>query len=209
MSAGLFATAGTCAWTEAWIYLVLQFSFSGGLAVWLKRNNPALLMDRMTFLKSSARSWDKVIVWTMTILFIPYLLLPGLDAVRYEWSSVPPVLQVLAFTGIVLAYALIAWVMRENSHLSRIVEIQKEKDHRVVTTGPYQFVRHPMYVGAIAIFACLPLALGSLWALVPAAALTGLLVVRTSLEDKMLRNELEGYQDYSMEVRYRLAPGIW
>ena len=209
LSATFFGTAGTLNWPEAWLYMIVQFSFSATTAVWLKRNDPELLKDRMTFLKSSARTWDKVILWIMTVVAIPYMLLPGLDAVRYQWSSVPLVFKVVAFAGVAMAFLLIAWVMRENTYLSRIVEIQEERGHTPITTGPYQWVRHPMYVGVIIIFVCIPLALGSLWALIPAALLTALIVVRTHFEDKTLREELEGYKDYSVNVPYRLVPGIW
>jgi len=209
MCAAFFGTAGTLNWPEAWLYMILQFSFSAAMAVWLKRNDPELLKDRMTFLKSSAMSWDKVILWIMTIVSIPYILLPGLDAVRYQWSSVPPVFKVIAFAGVAASFLLIFWVMRENTYLSRIVEVQKERGHSVITTGPYRFVRHPMYVGVIIIFVCIPLALGSLWTLIPAVLLTALIVIRTHLEDKTLQEELEGYKDYSVKVPHRIVPGIW
>ena len=209
MSVAFFGTAGTLAWPEAWLYMILQFSFSATMAVWLKRNDPELLKDRMTFLKSSARSWDKVILWILTIVSIPYILLPGLDTVRYQWSSVPSVFKVVGFAGVAGAFLLIFWVMRENTYLSRIVEVQKERGHTVITAGPYQWVCHPMYVGVITIFFCIPLALGSLWTLIPAAMLIVLLVVRTRFEDKTLHAELEGYKEYSVKVPYRLVPGIW
>ena len=163
----------------------------------------------MALLKSSVRGWDKAILSVSAVLCVPYLLLPGLDAVRYQWSSVPLVVKVLGFAGIAAVFLLIAWVMRENTYLSRIVEIQKDRGHTVITTGPYQWVRHPMYVGVIILFVCLPLALGSLWSLIPAVLLITLIVVRTHFEDKTLREELEGYKDYSVKVAHRLVPGIW
>ena len=99
--------------------------------------------------------------------------------------------------------------MRENTFLSRIVEIQKERGHRVITTGPYQYVRHPMYFGVIVLFFCIPVALGSLWSLIPSAALTLLVLIRTVLEEKTLHEELEGYNSYAEKVRYKIVPGIW
>ncbi|UCE54511.1 MAG: isoprenylcysteine carboxylmethyltransferase family protein [Desulfobacterales bacterium] len=209
MSAAFFGSAGTFDWPEAWLYMIFQFSFSAAFAVWLKKNNPDLLKDRMTFLKSSARGWDKAILWISTVVFIPYLFLPGLDAIRYQWSSVPLFVKVFGFIGIVANLLLISWVMRENTYLSRVVEIQKERGHRVITTGPYQYIRHPMYVGVIILFFCIPLALGSLLTLIPGTLLTALIVIRTHFEDKTLRSELEGYKAYSQRVTYRLVPGIW
>jgi len=209
LAAAFFGTAGTFVWPEAWLYLTLQFSFSATLAVWLSRNDPELLRNRMRLFTSSARSWDKVVLWISTIICVPFLLLPGLDAVRYRWSSVPWLCKVLAFAGIGSALLLIAWVMRENTYLSRFVEIQKERGHKVITTGPYQWVRHPMYVGVILILVCFPLALGSLWTLVPAFLLIVVLIIRTHLEDKTLQEELAGYKEYARIVVYRLVPGLW
>jgi protein-S-isoprenylcysteine O-methyltransferase Ste14 len=209
LGAALFGTAGTLKWVEGWAYLLLQTLFSLLAAFWLKRNNPDLLRERMTFLKKTGKSWDKVIVLAMSVTFIPYLVLAGLDGGRYHWSHVPPAAQLAGFAGIVLAFILFFQVMRVNTYLSRIVEIQKERGHRVVTTGPYRYVRHPMYASATVLFLCIPLALGSLWALVPGGFLVVLIVVRTYLEDRTLHRELAGYDAYAQRVRYRLIPGIW
>ena len=99
--------------------------------------------------------------------------------------------------------------MKENTYLSRIVEIQKERGHSVITTGPYKYVRHPMYVGVIIMFFFTPLALGSIYGLIPALLLIGLIVIRTYKEDKMLHRELQGYREYAEKTPYRLLPGIW
>jgi len=163
----------------------------------------------MVFLKGETRGWDRIIIIVSTILFVPYLLLPGFDAVRYQWSSVPLPVSVAGFAGVIVSLLLFFAVLRENTYLSRFVEIQKEKGHKVITTGPYRYVRHPMYAGLILLLYSLPLALGSLWTLVPASVLTVIFVIRTYLEDQTLREELEGYQAYSARVKYRLLPGIW
>jgi protein-S-isoprenylcysteine O-methyltransferase Ste14 len=128
---------------------------------------------------------------------------------RYQWSAVPIAVQVAAFACIVLSLLLIYWVMLENPFLSRVVEVQTERSHRVVTSGPYRYVRHPMYSGIIVLFVCIPLALGSFWSLIPAAILVLLILVRTLLEEKTLRTELEGYKAYAERVRYRVLPGVW
>ena len=163
----------------------------------------------MAFLKPTAKAWDKVILLISTIAFIPYLILPGLDGVRFQWSSVPLIVKAVGFIGIILSFMLVFWVMRENTFLSLIVEIQKERGHKVITTGPYQYVRHPMYFGVIVLFFSIPVALGSLWGLIPSGALTLLILIRTVLEDKTLREELEGYNSYTEKVRYKIIPGIW
>jgi protein-S-isoprenylcysteine O-methyltransferase Ste14 len=207
--AAFFGSAGTLAWPEAWLYIIIQYSFSTIFAIWLKKYNPELLRDRMAFLKPAAKRWDKAILLISTVVFVPYLILPGLDAVRFQWSSVPPLIKIVSFVGIILSYILLFWVMRENSYLSRIVEIQTERGHRVITTGPYQYVRHPMYFGVIVLFNSIPVALGSLWTLIPSSVLTLLILIRTYLEDKTLREELEGYNSYAEKVKYKIIPGIW
>ena len=209
MSAAFFGSAGTVAWPQAWIYMIIQFSFWLVTALWLKKHNPQLLKDRMVFLKPATRGWDKAIIMTSTAVFVPYLLLPGLDAVRCEWSSVPVLVSVFAYAGVMVSLLLFFAVLRENAYLSRFVEVQKERGHKVVTTGPYRYVRHPMYVGLILLLYSIPVALGSLWTLVPASVLTFLFVIRTHFEDKTLHEELDGYKAYSGKVKYRLFPGLW
>jgi protein-S-isoprenylcysteine O-methyltransferase Ste14 len=209
MSAAFFGSAGTIAWSRAWLYMIIQFSFWTVTGLWLKKHNPQLLKERMVFLKRDTKGWDKIIIVVSTLLFIPYLLLPGLDAVRYQWSSVPGPVSAVGYAGVTLSLLLFFAVLRENAYLSRFVEVQKEKGHKVITAGPYRYVRHPMYVGLIILLYSLPVALGSLWTLIPASILTLIFVIRTYLEDKTLRRELEGYEAYSAKVRYRLLPGIW
>jgi protein-S-isoprenylcysteine O-methyltransferase Ste14 len=209
MAVLLFASAGTLKWGEAWLYLLMQGSMSTRLAFWLLKHNPDLLKQRMTFLKPSAKDWDKVIVILSTVMVVPLYCLPGLDAVRNQWSHLPFMLQCAGFMGIFLSFALIQWVMRSNPYLSRIVEIQKERGHHVITTGPYRYVRHPMYAGVIVWLMCFPLALGSWTTFIPSVYLVGLMVVRTGLEDRTLHEELDGYATYARKVRYRLIPGIW
>ena len=163
----------------------------------------------MKFLKKSAKGWDKTIVIIGTIAFIPLLILPGLDAIRYQWSQVSIFLKIAGFAGVFTSFFLVFWVIRENRYLTRIVEIQEDRGHKVITTGPYQYVRHPMYVGVIIFVICLPLALGSLIALFISTLIILVFLIRTSLEDKTLQKELSGYKEYAEQVRYRLIPGIW
>ena len=209
MSAAFFGSAGTLAWFQAWLYIVIQFSFWTVTAVWMKKHNPELLKDRMAFLKRSAKGWDKIIIVTSTAVFVPYLLLPGLDAVRYRWSSVPLAIVVLGFVGVIFALFVMAWVIRVNAYLTRFVEVQRERGHKVITSGPYRYVRHPMYASLIILLYSIPVALGSLWTLIPASILTLLFVIRTYFEDQTLHEDLEGYNSYSTKVKYRLLPGVW
>lgn len=128
----------------------------------------------------------------------------ALDAVRYRWSHVPLTLNALGFAGIAFSLTVIFIVMRENAYLSRTVQV--ESGQNVVTTGPYRIVRHPMYVGFITMFFCIPLALGSFYALVPATLFAASLVIRTHFEDEEPRKELKGYKEYAEKTRYRLIP---
>lgn len=204
-----FGTAGTFSWPEAWIFIGIQFSWSTVHAIWLMKHNPELLKDRMAIVKKSTKSWDRLIQIVSTPFFLAFLVIPGLDAVRFQWSNVPANVKIICFSLAVGAFIWISWVMRENTYLSRVVEIQKERGHKVITTGPYKFVRHPMYVATLVLFFCLPPALGSLYGLIPAFFAAVMVIIRTHLEDKTLHRELEGYSDFAQKTRFRLIPGIW
>lgn len=179
------------------------------MVVWLRKHNPELLKVRMELWKRMAKPWDKAIVVLFIADSIPLFVLPGLDAIRYQWSHVPLPIKILGFAVMLVSSGLIFWVLKTNPYSSAAVEVQRERGHKPITTGPYRFVRHPMYVGAILWFISTPLALGSLITLIPATILALLIVLRTYLEDKTLHEELEGYAAYTQTVKYRLIPGIW
>ena len=204
-----FVPAGTMRWPEAWIYISIQFFFSTAMAAWLKKNNPDLLRERLTLVKHSAKDWDKVILGISTVVFIPYILIPGFDAIRYRWSEVPFYLKLVGFAGTLLSLMTVFCIMRVNTFLSRFAEIQKDRGHRVITEGPYRFIRHPMYATIIVLIISIPLLLGSLWSLIPGGVMIVLIIIRTALEDRMLLAELEGYRSYADKVQYRLLPGLW
>ena len=203
-----FGSAGTFNWPEAWFFLFLYAVAVIGIVRWLKKHSPELLKERMSRRKD-AKTWDKIILILYSLLVMMMLAVAGLDAIRYQWTHVPPVLKVLGFLGFIPAYMLIFWTMTQNRYLSEVVRIQKERGHEVCTTGPYRYVRHPMYVGVIIFVLCLPLALGSFFALILSAAIIFVFLIRTSLEDNTLQKELPGYKEYAEQVRYRLIPGLW
>ena len=206
----IFVPAGTFKWPEAWIFLLLYFSSVVVMVIWLKKNDPELLKERMTAKKKkNVKGWDRAIMFAYTLLILVLIVLAGLDAVRFHWSQVPLVIKVIGFLGFIPAMSIVTWTMKENTYLSEMVRIQEERGYQVCTTGPYQYVRHPMYVGVIIFLLCLPLALGSLYALIPAFVTVILFFFRTALEDKTLHNELPGYKEYAEKVRYRLIPGVW
>ena len=144
-----------------------------------------------------------------SIMLLPLVILPGLDAIRFQWSSVPVAVKIVAFIGFFPAMGACFWAMKENAYLSDVVRIQEDRGHEVCTTGPYRYVRHPLYAGVILIMVCLPLFLGSLFSLIPASFIMILFIIRTALEDKTLQKELPGYKEYAQKVRYRLVPGVW
>ena len=206
--AALFLPAGRLDWWAGWAFLIAFFGATIILSLWMRRIDPALMEERSRTAEN-VKSWDKVIMGVYTVLLFVMLMVAGLDAGRFGLSDMPAALRALGWLGLLTAYALVWWVMASNPFLSEMVRIQDERGHVVVTTGPYNFVRHPMYVGTITAIFCIPLVLGSFWALIPAVLIDILFVVRTAMEDRTLMEELPGYKEYASRIRYRLFPGIW
>jgi len=206
--AAIFVPAGTLKWTEAWLFIILYAAAVTAAIFWMKKKAPGLLKERMRR-KKDVKRWDKIFMAFYSTFLLVILILPGLDAVRFQWSNVPLFAKVLAFIGYIPGSGLAFWAMRENAFLSNVVRIQEDRGHTVCTTGPYKYVRHPMYVGVILIMVCFPFSLGSLYTLIPAAIIIVLFFIRTALEDRTLLQELPGYKEYARKVRYRLIPGLW
>ncbi len=204
----LFIPAGRLDWLEAWLFLAFFFGFMLILYAWMRRRDPELVAERQHSGPNVER-WDQIIMGIYTVVLITVPIVASLDAVRFGWSSPPLHLRLLGWLGLVVSLSLVWWTMAANTYLSEQVRIQEERGHQVVTAGPYRYVRHPMYVGVILAFLSLPLALGSLWALVPGATCAALFVIRTALEDRTLLQKLPGYREYAERVRYRLIPGVW
>lgn len=171
----------------------------------MKKNNPELIQRRSQFIPE--RGWDIAINAIAGIMAIALYVVAALDAVRFGWLLVSIELKALGFIGIILSMIMLFFVMKENPFLFRIVKVQKGQT--VVTTGPYSIVRHPMYIAVIIQFSAIPLALGSLYALIPAMIMNILIVIRTYLEDKTLHKELKGYKAYAKKTPYKLLPFIW
>jgi protein-S-isoprenylcysteine O-methyltransferase Ste14 len=207
----LFAPAGTLRWPEAWGVMGMWTVWAILITSWLARHDPALLEERLNPrpIQKGQKRWDKVFVLAAFPLGIALIVLPGLDAVRFHWTEVPPLAKGIGFAALIPAALLFFLVLRENTYLSRVVKIDRERGHKVITTGPYASVRHPMYVSAILFYFGWSLALGSLLTLLAGALLSALMVVRTYLEDRTLHEELPGYREYAQRTRYRLVPGVW
>jgi protein-S-isoprenylcysteine O-methyltransferase Ste14 len=204
LAAMFFLTAGTIRYWEAWAFMVVLLVPASLYATHLLRHNPALLERRLKTREKEPQ--QKKIVAISIVALLATFLLPGLDK-RLALSSVPIWLVIAADVVILLGYLLFVLTLNENEYAARTVEV--EHGQRVITSGPYSVVRHPMYLGAALIYAAAPLALGSYWALIPAAVFPALLVARILNEEQVLLRDLDGYADYCKTVRRRLLPGIW
>jgi protein-S-isoprenylcysteine O-methyltransferase Ste14 len=205
----LFGAAGTLLWPAAWAFLVLIFGAGLLITRVLAQHDPALLEERMKpIVQKDQPRWDRILLPILIVLWIGWLALMGFDA-RYGWSAMPVWLQWIGAAGVALAMWIWFLIFRENTFLAPVVKIQKERGHKVIASGPYAIVRHPMYATALLLFAASTLMLGSWYGFAAALALAILLIVRTALEDRELKRGLPGYTDYAARVRYRLVPLVW
>jgi protein-S-isoprenylcysteine O-methyltransferase Ste14 len=204
----LFVCAWKWDWWNAWVYLILYLVYLAFNAFILLRKHKDLVEERSQ-VGEGAKSWDKIIGIITGIGGFVCLILAGLDE-RFSWAgSIPFMVQVGAYVLLGLSYPLFTWAMVSNKFFSTIVRIQKDRGHTVQTGGPYRFVRHPGYASLLVSYIAIPIALGSWWACIPMGLLLINLLIRTSLEDRTLQNELDGYDNYAQRVRFRLIPGIW
>ena len=206
----LFIPAGTVSWLAGWVYIALLCGVTLLVVPMLARNDPELLKERMSSpIQRNQPLWDKVFLPVFLLLFVAWLILMPLDAVRFGWSDVPVWLQVLGALGIMLSFYGWYLTFRENAYLYPVVKIQEEQGQRVVTTGPYRYVRHPMYSCSLIFFPATALLLGSWLGLLLSLVLIALIILRTALEDRFLRSGLADYTKYAETVKYRLIPRVW
>jgi protein-S-isoprenylcysteine O-methyltransferase Ste14 len=202
----IFFSAGTIAYWQAWLYFIVGIITCIPLVLYIA-NDPILLENRMRGGPTvEERPIQKVIVWFLAIPGIAVFVLPGLDH-RFDWSGVSLWLTIFGDLLILLSMWLVYRVFKANSFGSASVEIQK--DQKVISTGPYAIIRHPMYASALVYFVGMSLALGSFWGLIPAVLITLGFVVRLFDEEKFLAQNLPGYSDYCAKVRWNLIPGIF
>jgi len=208
MGVALFWSAGQINWWPGWAALAVMLGWILATAFILLCFNPDLLAERLGPRKG-AKPWDVAITSLVGLMQLVRYIVAGLDQ-RYGWTGgLPIAAQITALVLCVLGYALFVWATASNAFFSRNVRIQSERGHRVSTDGPYHFVRHPAYFGAILYELAVPILLASWWAFVISGLSALLLILRTALEDRLLQAELAGYADYARQVRYRLLPGIW
>lgn len=204
MFAMFFLPAGTFAYWQAWVYMAVILIPMSFVFVYLLKNDPELLERRMKMREKEAE--QKLIIKISSLYFILAFLLPGFDR-RFGWSNVPVWLVIVADVIVLLGYGFVFLVFRENTYTSRIIEVEKEQ--KVISSGPYAIVRHPMYLGVLLMYIFSPLALGSYWAIIPAMAIIPILIARIKNEEKVLVKGLKGYPEYLQKTKSRLIPGIW
>ena len=206
----LFAAAGTWRWPQAWIFIIEMIATGIAIGIWLARHDPGLLAERMSSpIQRGQAIGDKLILLFICVAWPAWLVFIALDAKRWRLSHLPTWAQIAGALLILVAMYACYRTFRENSFAAPVVKIQKERGQTVVTTGPYAVVRHPMYAGAGLMFFGIPMLLGSAWGLALGPAWYLLLALRIPLEERVLRENLAGYDDYARRVRWRLLPGVW
>jgi protein-S-isoprenylcysteine O-methyltransferase Ste14 len=206
----LFLAAGTVDWRAGWIFLaqMIVVSLVGGL--WLARHDPGLIAERLKPpIQKDQPVADKFLIIVIIFVFLGAHVLMALDAVRFGWSSAPPWAQAIGELILLAALWISFATLGENSFAAPVVKIQQDRGQTVVATGPYRYVRHPMYAGALLFVAGTSLLLGSWWGLAAVLVLAALLGMRIQIEETALRAGLQGYDDYAGRVRYRLIPLVW
>jgi len=203
----LFVTAGTTQYWQAWVYLIIFTITSLLTTIYLIRNDPELLKRRMRGGPTAEkRATQRVIMFLTSLAFIGLLVVPALDR-RFGWSTVPLSVFIAGNALVAIGFYFIFLVYRENTYTSATIEVAANQ--KVIQSGPYTLVRHPMYASALLYLLGTPLALGSYWGLLPFVAVIPLLIWRLIDEEKLLTKELEGYRKYQQQVRYRLVPRVW
>jgi protein-S-isoprenylcysteine O-methyltransferase Ste14 len=203
MTGTFFASAGRWDLPLAWVCLGV---YAGFMLLAQILMDPELRRERM---KPAPGGIDRQIRWAMLPFIVGYWVVAGLD-IRWHGSEViPPVWQLVGLVGLTASLSLAVWALKQNRFFSPVVRVQTERGHHLITSGPYQFIRHPGYLGGVGSALFGAIGLGSWWALLPALGAAGVLVRRTILEDRFLHRELAGYPEYARTVRYRLLPGVW
>jgi protein-S-isoprenylcysteine O-methyltransferase Ste14 len=207
MMALLFIPAGTLHYWQAWTFLAVYFAASLAVTAWLMVYDPQLLARRMRGGPGAEKmTAQKIIMWIASAGFVGLLVVPALDH-RFGWSHMPYAVALGGEVLVAMGWIAIFFVFRENSFTSSTIEIAD--DQKVISSGPYARVRHPMYAGAMIMLLGIPIALGSWWGPLVLAVVMPALIWRVFDEEKFLSQNLPGYPEYMTKVRYRLVPGVW
>jgi protein-S-isoprenylcysteine O-methyltransferase Ste14 len=207
MAALLFIAAGTLDYWQAWTFLAVYFAASLAITLYLMKQDPKLLQRRMSGGPAAEKETSQKIIMSFTSLgFIGLLVVPALDH-RFTWSQMPPYAALAGDALVGLGFLAVFFVFKENTFTSATIELAP--DQRVVATGPYALVRHPMYAGGLVLLLGMPIALGSWWGLLVIFAILPALIWRLVDEEKFLARNLPGYREYQGKVRHRLIPLVW
>ncbi len=209
LGAILLGCAGTVHWTEAWVFLVGMGGVSMTISVWLKRHDPALMQSRLSspFARNQTRR-DTALIVGIGLGFLGWIAVIGLDR-RFGWSGAPAGVEIVGGLVVLVGFGGVWWTFAVNSFAAPQIRIQTERGQTVVTAGPYRYVRHPMYAASALYLVGVALLLGSWVGVAGAMLLTAAFGVRALGEERMLRLDLEGYDAYARQVRWRLLPGVW
>jgi len=201
----LFLSAWTIKWIWAWIFIL-----TGVLILIINMVViPSEVIEERGRKKENVKKWDKILTTIISFPYIGIYILSGLDY-RFNWSiNFNISIHITGLLFFILGAMIFTWSMISNKFFSTMVRIQTEREHQVATTGPYKIIRHPGYVGFILMSLATPISLGSLYGLIMSGFVVVILIIRTALEDRTLKNELTGYLEYSKKVKYRLVPFIW
>jgi len=204
----LFLAAGRLDWAWAWVFLGIYLVSVSVNSVFMVRSNPETIAERGH--AQETKDWDKLVggLWSL-VQFIILPVIAGLDF-RFGWTRDMSIWwHMIGTTAFALGLALFGWAIITNAYFATAVRIQSDRGQIVCRSGPYRYIRHPGYSGTALQSIAIALLLGSWWSMIPAVLASGLMILRTLLEDRMLQSELPGYQAFVQEVRYRLIPGIW
>lgn len=209
MAMVFFLSAGRTDLPGAWIFFGLYaFSLFANMVIFLKFN-PELIRVRSEMTREDMEWWDRVFVVLYILLILLLFIVCGLDAGRFRLSNPGPEFLAVGVIFFVVGWLFVVWSMVENRFFETTVRIQEDREHTVVSTGPYAIVRHPGYAGMILFYGCAPFIIGSFYGLIPVLLLAIAFVFRTYYEDRMLCEELPGYKEYTVNVKYRLVPFVW
>jgi protein-S-isoprenylcysteine O-methyltransferase Ste14 len=204
----MFLPAGRWDWPRGWLFLLVFFSTMVAMAVYLGRVNPEIYRARRR-IQPGTKGWDRALLGVLLPTILMISLVAALDDGRFHWFPVPWWVCGLGYVLLLAGMAITARAQAVNRFFEPGVRIQTDRGHTVIDSGPYAIVRHPGYVGGSLLFVGTALCLGSYWALLPAALSCSIVILRTTWEERTLRDELPGYEEYTRRVRYRLIPGVW
>lgn len=203
----LFLSAGSLRYWQGWLFLGTFSLCTIAITLYLIRFDQKLLASRVQAGPTAETQKNQKIIQSIaSVAFISLLVVPGLDY-RFHWSAIPPAVVIFANSMIALSFLLVFLVFKENSYTSAVIEVADQQ--KVITTGPYSVVRHPMYGGALLLIFFMPIALGSWIAIIASFILTFVIALRAVDEEKFLAQNLAGYEAYRQKVRYRFVPFVW